>query len=238
MLFRSLFVSHTDDNQSWSPPTRVNDDRARFDDWLPEIVVGEFGHPYVMWYDWRDAPPASCGGVSTVYLARSENGGGTWSPLGPISDAPTAWTSVASPYLPNQGYYAGAYGDSRGIHLAWTDGRLGDPDIFSTFRSLDDGVVGVPPAPRVAPALLDIHPNPSHGELRVSFSLAEGGPGTLALIDIAGRSVSERRVKWSSVGGARQTVDLAEGASLAAGVYFVRLTQGGRSIVRRVRIVR
>jgi hypothetical protein len=237
---RDVFVSATDDNASWSAPTRVNDDRGFFDDWLPEIVVGEFGRPYVMWYDWRDAPRSTCGGVSSVYLTRSEDGGRTWSPLGPISDAPTAWTSVVSPYLSNQGYYLGAYGNSRGIHLAWTDGRLGDPDVFATFRSLDDGVVGVPPAPPPTLAVLDIDSNPSHGELRVSFSLAPGGPGTLALIDITGRLVSERAVTWSSGsgGGARQTIDLAQGARLPAGVYLVRLTLGGRSIVRRVSIIR
>jgi hypothetical protein len=237
---RDVFVSASDNNLSWSAPMRVNDDPGGYDDWLPEIVVGEFGRLYVMWYDWRDAPPSTCGGVSSVYLARSEDGGSTWSPLGPISGAPTAWSSVVSPYLPNQGYYLGAHGNSRGIHLAWTDGRRGDPDIFSTFRSLDDGVVNVPQAPPAALALLDIHPNPSHGELRVSFSLAPGGPGTLALIDITGRRVSERAVSWSSEGGgsARQTIDLAQGARLPAGVYLVRLTQNGRSIVRRVSIVR
>ena len=230
---RDVFVSASDDNHSWSPPTLVNDDPALYDDWLPEIVVGDLGRPYVMWYDWRDAPPSTCGGVSSVYLARSEDGGGTWSPLGSISDTPTAWTSVVSPFLTNQGSHLGAYGNSRGLHLAWADGRSGDPDVFATFQSLDDGVVGVPQTPPAALAVLDVLPNPSRGELRVSFALAAGGPGTLALIDIAGRRVSERTV----VGSGRQTVDLAAGARPAAGVYLVRLTQDGRSVVRRVSIL-
>jgi hypothetical protein len=234
---RDVFVSTSDDNHSWRPPTRVNDDPGLYDDWLPEIAVGELGRPYVMWYDWRDAPPSACGGVSSVYLARSEDGGGTWTSLGAASDTPTAWSSVVSPFLTNQGAYLGAYGNSRGLHLAWADGRFGDPDVFSTFQSLDDALVGVPPASLTALAVLDVHPNPSRGEIRVSFSLAPGGPATLALIDVAGRRVCERTVNGSATSG-RRTVDLTAGARPAAGVYLVRLTRDGRSVVRRVSILR
>ena len=235
---RDVFASGSDDGRSWGAPVRVNDDPAGLDDWMPEIMVGEFGRPYVMWYDWRDAPPATCGGVSSVYLSRSDDGGGTWTSLGPISNQPTAWTSVVSPYLSNQGSYLGACGNARGIHVAWADGRLGDPDVFATFLSLDDGLVGVPPATPAAPAILDV-PNPSRAAIHVTFSLAEGSlaegaPGTLTLIDIAGRRLSERAV----TGTGRQTIDLASGALLAPGVYLVRLTQGGRSIVRRVSLLR
>jgi hypothetical protein len=95
----------------------------------------------------------------------------------------------------------------------------------------------VPPASLTALAVLDVHPNPSRGEIRVSFSLAPGGPATLALIDVAGRRVCERTVNGSATSG-RRTVDLTAGARPAAGVYLVRLTQDGRSVVRRVSILR
>src|SRR5262245_866600 len=158
---RDVFVSHSDDGSTWSSPSRVNDDPAGYDDWLPEVAVGDFGRPYVVWYDWRDSPPATCGGVSHVYLARSEDGGDTRASLGPVTAAPTAWTSVVSGYFPNQGFHLGAYGNSQGLHLAWADGRLGDPDIFAASTALVRGQVDVPPGAPSASGILDVHPIPA-----------------------------------------------------------------------------
>ncbi|HKQ59080.1 MAG TPA: T9SS type A sorting domain-containing protein [Candidatus Eisenbacteria bacterium] len=128
---RDVFVTSSDNGSSWSTPVRVNDDPARYDNWLPEIVVADIGRPYVIWYDWRDAPPSTCAGVSNVYLARSDDGGGSWTQLGPVTDAPTAWTTTYSNIAPNQGDHMALFGNTVMLHPAWTDGRHGDPDIFT-----------------------------------------------------------------------------------------------------------
>jgi len=86
----------------------------------------------------------------------------------------------------------------------------------------------------VALAIEDVRPNPADREMWVSFSLPGNEPATLELLDISGRRVRERSV----TGVARQTVDLAAGTRLWPGVYLIRLTQAGRSTVRRASVVR
>jgi len=317
---RDVFVSYSDNVSTWSTPSRVNDDPANFDDWLPEITVADVGRPYVVWYDWHDAPASTCGGVSHVYLSRSDNGGATWNSMGPITDVQTAWTSVFTNIAPNQGDYLGLFGDALALHPAWTDGRNGDPDIYTAtvplgvvpvqlsvasaqvesglvritwyaadagsfsatvYRRTHDGewsslgsispngngelifedravsagttyhyrlgvidagqesfvgevTIAVPSAPALALAIETVRPNPVDREMWVSFSLPSSAPATLELIDVTGRRVREQTVS----GTGPQTVDLAAGPPLAPGLYLIRLTQAGRSTVKRVSVVR
>src|SRR5262245_12674733 len=314
---RDLFVTYSDNGTTWSTPSRVNDDPGTFDNWLPEIAVADVGHPYVIWYDWRDAPATTCGGVSHVYLARSDDGGASWISMGPITDVQTAWTSAPSNIAPNQGDYVGLFGNAIELHAGWAGGRNGDPDVYTAtvplvavavqisvaatevdpervrvtwyaadagalvatvYRRAESGAWGevgrispdgsghmvfedrsVEPGARYhyrlgvlegaeesflgevtvdvpAPvfAIEAVRPNPADRELWVTFSLARSDAATLELIDVAGRRVREQTV--SGIG--RQTVDLVAGARLAPGVYLVRLTQHGRSVVMRASVVR
>ncbi|MBI1798946.1 MAG: T9SS type A sorting domain-containing protein [Candidatus Eisenbacteria bacterium] len=128
---RDVFVSHSDDAITWSTPLMVNDDSPWFDDWLPEVAVDGSGVIYVEWDDWRDAPAATCGGVSNTYLARSANGGAVFTSFGPITDVQTAWTSVASNIAPNQGDYLGLFANATAVYPAWADGRGGTPDVYT-----------------------------------------------------------------------------------------------------------
>lgn len=127
---RDAFVSSSSTNGlSWSVPSRVNDDAGLFDNWLPEVEVGANGIPYVIWYDWRDAA-ASCGGMSHVYLARSDNAGANWVSLGPITEVQSDWTNGFSNIAPNQGDYLAIYANDAAVYNAWSDARNGDPDVF------------------------------------------------------------------------------------------------------------
>jgi hypothetical protein len=84
---------------------------------------------------------------------------------------------------------------------------------------------------------LDVHnagANPTSGNVRIAYSIPEAGEGTLELLDVAGRRVDVRTVHGP---GASQ-IDLAQGRSLAPGVYLVRLTHAGRSVTTRVSVVR
>jgi hypothetical protein len=127
---RDVFVTSSINNGlSWSLPSRVNDDAALYDNWLPEIEVGGNGIPYVIWYDWRDSAP-NCGGLSHVYLARSDNTGASWVSLGPVTSVQSDWTNVSSNIAPNQGDYLGLFADENSVYPTWSDGRDGDPDIY------------------------------------------------------------------------------------------------------------
>jgi hypothetical protein len=84
----------------------------------------------VIWYDWRDAPPATCGGMSHVYLARSDNAGANWVSLGAITTVQSDWTNSVSNIAPNQGDYLALYANEQAVFNAWADARNGDPDVF------------------------------------------------------------------------------------------------------------
>ncbi|MGH7741162.1 MAG: T9SS type A sorting domain-containing protein [Candidatus Eiseniibacteriota bacterium] len=330
---RDAFVTFSDNGVSWSTPVRVNDDAGLYDNWLPEVGVGRDGNPYVLWYDWRDAP-SNCGGVSNEYLTRSTDGGATWEASRPITTAQTNWTSTASNIAPNQGDYQGVYAGAV-ISMAWGDGRLGDADVWGTKITVgpqiscandttiaagsvfmpwynlidpnilfDDtyqysltfdrawpgtpvagsqlvlrgsavglapsitvpdtaavgdvhacltvsqngaaltsccatlhvtaGVTGVGGMPRAEFALHGARPNPSAGHLSVAFSLPDGSPAELELVDIAGRRVYQRDV--GALGAGLHVVPI-EHAGLPAGVYAVRLTQHGRTLTSKVSVV-
>ena len=88
-----------------------------------------------------------------------------------------------------------------------------------------------------APLALTLHrvsPQPSRGTLRVDFTLADTGPATLELVDVAGRRVIARDL--AGLGAGRHAVDLREG--LPVGVYLVRLTQAGRALVKKAVVLR
>jgi hypothetical protein len=123
---RDIFVNYSDNGTIWSTPTRVNDDLARFHNWLPEVAVPCDGYPYVEWYDWRDE--TACGGSSHIYTSRSTNGGTTWDANQRVTTAMTAWTTTLSNIAPNQGDYNGMYGGDVVLYN-WADGRLGDVDV-------------------------------------------------------------------------------------------------------------
>jgi hypothetical protein len=317
---RDVFVTTSDDGLDWSTPVRVNDDPGHFDNSFPEVAVADLGRPYVIWYDWRDAPPSTCGAVSSVYGARSDDGGVSWSSLGPLSDAQTAWTSVVSNLSPNQGDYIALFGNPVALYPCWADGRFGDPDVFMTtvplvvtsarvslvsvesepdrvrlvwyapdgagltatvqrsegagewrdlgevrpdgsahieFEDRDvtagaryryrlglaeaDGetylgevTVDVPSPGLPQLAIREVRPNPVDRELWVAFTLAGPGAARLELLDVSGRRVIERTV----TNRRSETIDLASAGRLPPGVYLLRLSQAGRSVVRRVSVIR
>jgi hypothetical protein len=78
-------------------------------------------------------------------------------------------------------------------------------------------------------------PNPAPGSFFVHFVLADYQPAQLELWDVTGRRVNAMDV--SAMGPGSHAVDLTRGASIKAGVYIIRLTQGGQTLTRRVAVV-
>jgi hypothetical protein len=110
------------------------------------------------------------------------------------------------------------------------DGIVG---ISGAFRI--EGTTGVGGPEGVEFALHGVAPNPSRGEgVHVDFSLPNGGRATLSLFDVSGRRVASREV--GGLGGGHHNVVLAE--RLPAGMYMVRLSQGGRSLSTSAAVVR
>ena len=68
------------------------------------------------------------------------------------------------------------------------------------------------------------------------FSLRDGSPATLELLDVSGRRVASRRIETLGAGG--HVVRFGEASRLAPGIYTARLTQGGRAVAAHVAVVR
>jgi hypothetical protein len=76
--------------------------------------------------------------------------------------------------------------------------------------------------------------NPSNGSLRVAFALPGNAAATLAVYDVGGRVLARREV--GEAGPGVHTMTLVNGAP--AGIYVVRLTQGGKTLSTRLSVVR
>jgi len=99
------------------------------------------------------------------------------------------------------------------------------------------GDAGLPPPPDNGRGLRlqRIHPNPGGALVGIAYSLDDWRPARLELLDIAGRAVLTRSLGSPGPG----FHDFSLGSSeLKPGLYWVRLSQAGRSAAARVSIVR
>jgi len=69
----------------------------------------------------------------------------------------------------------------------------------------------------------------------VRVSLANTMGASLQIVDVSGRIVAEER--WSPAGADEQGLTIAVASHPASGVYWARLSQGGRAAVRRVVVI-
>jgi len=104
----------------------------------------------------------------------------------------------------------------------------------SVETSSEVTAVDLPGAPGLA--LEGLWPNPTADVFNVSLSLISSERATLELVDVGGRMIVHREI--GSLGTGRHLVSLGSAVNLRAGIYLVRLTQAGRSIVSRVCVIR
>jgi VCBS repeat protein len=89
------------------------------------------------------------------------------------------------------------------------------------------------PAPPPSTLRLEApHPNPALGRFGISVSLVSGHRATLELFDTAGRM--RMRQELGDLGPGRHQIEMAAGESISSGVYFLRLTEGSGTVLRRV----
>jgi hypothetical protein len=77
---------------------------------------------------------------------------------------------------------------------------------------------------------------PVSGDVALTFSLPDGAPATLELMDLAGRRVWSREV--GAMGAGSHTVRVDEAAGLPSGIYLARLTRQAQSLRAKLAIVR
>ncbi len=94
----------------------------------------------------------------------------------------------------------------------------------------------VDPQQAAAFALEGLAPNPASRELNVVFALPSSAPATLEMVDVGGRRVAGREV--GSLGAGRHVVKLGNAHAVPAGVYWIRLTQGGQTLTTKAAVIR
>jgi hypothetical protein len=115
-------------------------------------------------------------------------------------------------------------------------GAGGDFNV-SVPSSIDAAAVVGDRPNQIALAIRGATPHPATGgRLRVEFALRDGRAARLELLDVAGRALASRQV--GAFGPGRHTLDLSPGRALSPGIYFLRLTQGGREARARVAVLR
>jgi hypothetical protein len=169
--------------------------------------------------------------VESVRLLFSPDGGGTWSPIarGQPNTGSYDWMV---PGVPSDQARMAVVAES--ADRSTMEGVLGVSDAFAIGATVG---VDVPTPGQVALAIRGVTPNPAvGGRLRVEFALRDGSPARLELMDVAGRLLHSRDV--GSFGPGTHALDLSAGRVLRPGMYFLRLTQGGREARTRATVLR
>jgi hypothetical protein len=125
--------------------------------------------------------------------------------------------------------------DGSGI-VAYFDQAIG-PDGRYGYHLVANGTTGGEvwvTVGRPGFALEGARPNPSYGPPSVALSLPGEGSAELTLLDVAGRIAATRQV--GSLGAGRHLVSFT-GAKVSSGIYWVRLTRGGKSLLSKTVVV-
>ncbi|HHN75378.1 MAG TPA: hypothetical protein ENK10_09145 [Acidobacteria bacterium] len=132
-----------DEGTSWSQPLRINDDPldSGADQFHPWLVVDEEGALAVIWLDRRDDPDNL---EWNAYLARSFDGGRSWTPnvrISSASSSPAGGQTAAAGLI---GEYIGIDSLAGDLYTVWTDTRDGQQDVwFAPAFDLDSDGDGV-----------------------------------------------------------------------------------------------
>jgi hypothetical protein len=152
--FDILFARSTDGGMTWSPPTPLNTNAATdvgFDR-EPDIVTDGTGTWYTVWRS-GDSLGGTIGTDDDILVARSTDGGVTWSPPSPLNT--NAGADTGNDYNPRLAT------DGSGNWVAvWTSkdslgGTIGTDEDILTARSTDGGVTWTSPTALNTNAAID-----------------------------------------------------------------------------------
>ncbi len=138
---RDACVSYSDNGTTWATPVRVNDNAVGFDDFLPEVMVGNDGIAYLHWFDHRDD---AFGSRAWIYTSRNGAVGGSWQSAVKLSSAQSNFTTSASNIAPNHGDYNHAAASATRMHAVWSDGRGSSVDTWATAMTTTSQITAGP----------------------------------------------------------------------------------------------
>jgi hypothetical protein len=220
-----FFSRSTNNGVSWSAPFRINNDSigsGKIQYW-PWIAVNEIGKIAVLWYDTRSTTSNT---IIEAYLARSTDGGNTFTN--------ELISSQPSPTLiPGSNVRFGDYIclDYRGNRIVpvWTDERLGGYNE-EIFTAVINDVVGIEPIASETPTefvLEQNYPNPFNQSTMFNVQCSIAGDAEIKVFDLTGKELATVLNERLQPG----TYVINYNASgLASGVYFYSLFVNGKLI--------
>ncbi len=183
-----FFTRSLNGGQTWSAPTRVNDDTPAngCDQFHPWLVCDENGTLHLIFYDRRNDPLQNL--FMDLYYTYSTDAGITWAPnqrLTTVSSNPGLDSLINSGLI---GEYNGLAVRNNVIHPVWTDTRNGHQDTYTAAWS--PGLQLHPNAGTHIGGLLEAAPCPFNSEIQLTLRVPNAGQVELAVYDMAGRKIA------------------------------------------------
>jgi hypothetical protein len=158
----------------------------------------------------------------------------TTSPIGAVyrREPGTEWTSIGTfeaDALGNVTFEDDSItpGNNYGYQIV-VSSEVGDEFVGEVWVGATSGVEEGSPRAAIS---LNVSPNPARGPIAISFDFPSTAPARLELFDVRGRRVLWREVEPSAAGSGHLVEDTK---NYPSGLYYLRLTQSGRSATTRL----
>jgi hypothetical protein len=224
-------VKSTNGGLNWSTPLRVNQDppgREQFFTWM--TVDRVTGYVYIIYYDRRN----TTGNATDVYIARSTNGGASF----------TETKISSTPFTPSASTFIGDYNciDAYNniVRPIWT--RL-DGSALSIYTAIIDfttsTTVPITNLPKSF-ALGQNYPNPFNPVTKIKYEVPPSKSGDLQFVQIIIYDITGKEVTKIVDGLVKPGTYEAEwnGAGFSSGTYFYKLVSGDFSESKKMILIR
>jgi type IX secretion system substrate protein len=206
-------VKSIDGGDTWSEPTRVNDDPAgkqQFFCWMD--VDQATGYLWFVWYDRRNYDDNQ----TDVYMAVSRDGGLTFSNF-MVSE---------SPFLPTSNIFFGDYTNISAydnvVRPIWASLDEGELSIYTAL--VDPYIVGLKESIPNLMSMEQNYPNPFKVSTKIAYKIMDPSDVSLEIYNVYGEKVHIMfENKYHFRGKFIETFEPAQ-HNLSPGVYFFKLT--------------
>lgn len=221
------FVKSQDKGETWSAPTRVNDDSTQSHQFFTWMTIDQAnGKIYIVFYDRRNYTD----NMTDVYMAMSEDGGETF----------INFRISESPFEPKSTVFFGDYTNITAhndvVRPIWTRLHYGfNENGLSIYTSIIDlNKVGIDAPQSYTIAEHFSYPNPVDLVNYFSFKLKQQATVSLTLLDAQGRIIKPL-INHESMPAGKYTERISfQNLALSPGVYFYSFSCNNKHSTQKV----
>jgi hypothetical protein len=217
---------------------RIGDRMVVFGGWSGTSLLDDT--QFLTWDDAGQSATVTSSGEADQGVIRLEwSTQNTTSPIGAVyrREAGTEWTSIATVEADGQGLVSFedntvTPGQEYGYQIV-VSSEVGDEFVGEVWVSSPTDVDGGSPSAALA---LQVSPNPASGPFGISIASPSAEPARLEMFDVRGRRVLSRDI--GALAASARRLEIGNAKDYPSGVYYLRLTQSGRSTSSRLVLVR